>query len=305
MAKGESPQTPINSPFFSIINSEGKHLDFDEQYQSDFSEVDSNKIEENNSRNKNIINTIQSKSNSNSKTRENTKNTKDKFTCKKRKPTGRISNKNKEKGVKGKKNEYHKDNLIYKAKTTSFEAIRKCINKKIKKCMKGYCEIKKINSYQVKNGNVSFNIELMDKKIRNIFSVKISNIYKSKINSNSNYNYDYNKDFIDYIYKNKNKYPLLINIFEKTFLQCLNICRDLKYNENLTEENSCEIKEMEDLKIIFEEEINNKLKCKDDKYKEKLLYTIDNFKNIFLEKERNVKLKKKKDEKVEIFAKII
>ena len=283
MAKGESPQTPINSPFFYP---EGKHLDFDEQYQSDFSEVDSNKIEENNSRNKNIVNIIQSKSNSNSNTRENTKI---RFICKKRKPTGRISNKNKEKGVKGKKNEYHKDNLICKAKTTSFEAIRKFINKKIKKCMIGDFEIKKINSYQVKNGNVGFNRKLMKKKIKKIFSVEISNIYKYKSNGNGDYNIDFIKKIYEY------KYRLLINIFDKSFLQCLHICRGFKYNENFTEKYSVKIKQMKSLKTIFEKIIESKLKCEDDLYKKELVSTIDNLEIIFFKdkKKRKCRVKEK------------
>ena len=295
-----SKQSPPNSPLFSCDYSEIRenieHLYEDGKSQNDdLPELNimnnSHENKETNSVNKNIVNTIQTKSNSNSNTRENTKI---RFICKKR---GRISNdkKNKIKEIKCKKDKYHKDNLICKVKAAIFEAIRKFINKKIKKCMIGDFEIKKINSYQVKNGNVGFNRKLMKKKIKKIFSVEISNIYKYKSNGNGDYNIDFIKKIYEY------KYRLLINIFDKSFLQCLHICRGFKYNEYYTEKYSVKIKQMESLKTIFEKIINGKLKCEDDLYKKELVSTIDNLEIIFFKdkKKRKCRVKEKKKEEEE------
>lgn len=180
----------------------------------------------------------------------------------KNKTKGRISNKDKKNGKIGIKTKYHIDNIICKIKRILIETNRKFLNKKLKKIS----ELKKIDFKQI-----LFNRELIEKSIREILSVKISEKYKDCKE-------DHNKLLIDNIYKmneNQKNLGLLINILNKTFLESLQICRGYKCDEKFKEEYSDEMKE------LFEEIIEDKLKKENEFYKIIFWSVIDEFEIIF------------------------
>ena len=240
--------------------------------------------------NETINQTTINSNNSSSKTRENTI---PKFlTKKRRKPTGRISNEQKKKGIKGKKTDFNTDNCITKTKAAVIGTAKEVIDKEIKKKEENdIFELKRIDSSTYKNVSVKFNRELMGKTIEEIFKGKRSGLYK--------YFYD-NNGTIEYIKEDKDKkrYGFLNYIFPKTFLQYLKLCRGSEDDEDLTEEYSVEIKEM---RHIFEEKIKMKCKNKNEDYKKTLWNVINNFENIFKNKKerksrKNENERDKKDE---------
>ena len=134
----------------------------------------------------------------------------------------------------GKHNKFCKDNLTRKLKGKLFDAILNYINASFVtnkfEIFKTNLNIKKkpfflkIKQDIIKNINVNFNLNLLNSKLKKIFSNEIS----KKVIS---FGLNYNKNLIDKIYK-ENKYHKVIAILEKTFLECLEQFRGTKnYNE--------------------------------------------------------------------------
>jgi hypothetical protein len=151
----------------------------------------------------------------------------------------------------GKHNKNSPDNIIRKIKSKLFSAILLFLNISIK----GKYRLYKLKQEIIKDIGIKNNRELLNCKLKVIFSNEISSKY-------INYGADNNKIVIEKIYKD-NKDLKTIKILEKTFLECLEHYRGTKYfNElaGLENEYKTAIKEFED-------------KNESNKY-------IDNFKNL-------------------------
>jgi hypothetical protein len=118
---------------------------------------------------------------------------------------------NKDKKKKSSKRKYHSDCLRRKLKKCvlkySFELIKGKIRTK-------YTDLKKIGYAQTRKINISFEKKFIYKTLGDIFSAKITTRFKT-IGDKKNFN----KDRID---KLKLTNPELKNIFDVTFIQCLN-----------------------------------------------------------------------------------
>ena len=114
------------------------------------------------------------------------------------------------------------------------------------------------------DNTINFNRQLMDSKLKDIFS---NNEINGKFKLCEK---DYNKNVIDEIYKNN--IQEIINIFELTFLEAFNIFRGT--NEN-------EFTDFEKLNTVLEE---LKLKENDNEYVSKFQKVVMDFENYYLQK---------------------
>ena len=182
---------------------------------------------------------------------------------------GRKTNEQKTNGIKGKHNKYSPDNMLRKAKVIVFEAILQTINS-ILINIDVNKKLKILKNEQVKELKVSYNKELLNTKIKDIYSKEISSKYV--VDS------DYNEKMIKSIYEEKEKYTEVIKILEKTLEECFQDFRD-KENEN-------KLKEM--LKKI----IDIRLQKETNEYKNDVMDTINDFVKIFRETKKSRSSKK-------------
>jgi hypothetical protein len=173
-----------------------------------------------------------------------------------RKPKNPVSN--------GEHTKYSDDNILRKIKVKFFKKLVKYINDKIITKYKEIIKILKPLKGEIsQNNSIKFNIQLMDSKLKDIFS-------NNEINGKFKlYEKDYNKNIIDKIYQNN--IQELINIFDLTFLEVFNIFRDT--NEKT------EFKDFEKLNSVINE---LKLKEKDNDYVYKFQEVAMNFENYYL-----------------------
>ena len=136
----------------------------------------------------------------------------------------------------GKHNKFCSDNIVRKAKTNIFEIILILINMSImpkKEIQKKNSEKKisikpflvKIDQKIIKSINVEDNLKLLESTLKDIFSSKISDKFKSL-------EYDKNKKIIEEIYEEKTQ-KKTIAILNKTFKQCLEHINGINYDEDL------------------------------------------------------------------------
>lgn len=178
----------------------------------------------------------------------------------------------------GKHNKFSNDNLTRKLKAKLFDAILNYINQsfipiKFKTSNNFVDNINnknqffvKINQEIIKNINVKENLDLLNTKLKDIFSNKVSK-------KNSSFGLNYNKNLINKIYKEKQQHKI-ISILEMNFFQCLEHFRGTKYYE--------ELKGLEEYyKNMFTEFTMNGEK---DDYIYIFKYFINNFENYYKNK---------------------
>ena len=160
---------------------------------------------------------------------------------------------------------YSDDNILRKIKVKFLQKLIKYINGKIKPKYTGVVKLLKPLKGEISQDNtINFNRQLMDSKLKDIFS-------NNEINGKFKlYEKDYNKNVIDEIYKNN--IQEIINIFELTFLEAFNIFRGT--NEN-------EFTDFEKLNTVLEE---LKLKENDNEYVSKFQKVVMDFENYYLQK---------------------
>ena len=183
---------------------------------------------------------------------------------------GRKKKEQKEKGIKGLHNKYAKDNKLRKVKVLAFEAIFRTINSLLK-IVDENKQIKRLNNEQIKELKVSYNLILLNNKIKYIFSDKISTKYVDES--------DYNVKMINSIYEEKEKYEEAIKILDKTLEECFRDFRD-KENEN-------------ELKKMLIKVIDERLKNKEKEYIDDIWKIVFNYEKIFREIKKPRTSKKK------------
>ena len=160
---------------------------------------------------------------------------------------------------------YSDDNILRKIKVKFLQKLIKYINGKINPKYIGIVKLLKPLKGEISQDNtINFNRQLMDSKLKDIFS---NNEINGKFKLCEK---DYNKNVIDEIYKNN--IQEIINIFELTFLEAFNIFRGT--NEN-------EFTDFEKLNTVLEE---LKLKENDNEYVNKFKEVVMGFENYYLQK---------------------
>jgi hypothetical protein len=160
---------------------------------------------------------------------------------------------------------YSHDNILRKIKVKFFQKFMKYINGKIKSKYNGIIQkLLPLKGEICQNNAIKFNIQLLNTKLKDLFS-------NTKINKKFRlYNENYNKNVIDTIYNNNIKE--LIEIFDLTFLEMFNIFKD---------KNETKYNDFEKLNTVVEE---IKLKENDNYYAELFQNVAMNFENNYLEK---------------------
>ena len=137
----------------------------------------------------------------------------------------------------GKHNKFSKDNLTRKLKVKLFDAILNYINQSfipikfitsnnfVKNRNNKKQFFVKINQEIIKNINVKENLNLLNTKLKDIFSNEVSI-------KNTSFGLNYNKYLINKIYEEKQQHKV-ISILEMTFLECLEQFRGTKNNDKL------------------------------------------------------------------------
>ena len=185
----------------------------------------------------------------------------------------------------GKHDKFCYDNIVRKVKTKLFEIILFFINlsiipiekenqKKNSKKKEFYKPLLvKIDQEIIKTINVEDNLELLESKLKDIFSNKTSKKYK-------HLGLDRNKEIIDEIYEQKIQ-KNTISILNKTFDQCLDHINGINYDEDLA---GLELRYLN----IFKE-LRSKGNCED--YISEFKDMVKNFKSFY----KNKKARKKKE----------
>ena len=187
-------------------------------------------------------------------------------------------------GGNGKHDKFCKDNIVRKVKTNLFEIILFFINLSIKSIEKENKSknskkkyfykpyLVKIDQEIIKTINVEENLELINSKLKDIFSNKTSKKYK-------HLGLDKNKKIIDEIYEQKIQ-KKTISILNKTFEQCLEHINGINYDEDLA---GLELEYQRKLKNLRNNENN-------EDYISKFKDMVKNFKSFYY----NKKARKKK-----------
>ena len=160
---------------------------------------------------------------------------------------------------------YSNDNILRKIKVKFFQKLMKYINGKIKSKYNGIIQkLLPLKGEVSQNNTIKFNIQLLNTKLKDIFStIEINKKFRL-------YKENYNKNVIDTIYKNNIRE--LIEIFELTFLEIFNIFKDA---------NETKFNDFEKLNTVVEE---IKYKENDSYYAELFKNMAMNFENNYLEK---------------------
>ena len=179
-----------------------------------------------------------------------------------RKKTGR---KPKNTNSKSDHTKYSHDNISRKIKVKFFQKFMKYINGKIKSKYNGIIQkLLPLKGEICQNNTIKFNTQLLNTKLKDIFSTTEIN-RKFRL-----YGENYNKNVIDTIYNNNIKE--LIEIFELTFLEMINIFKD---------KNETKYNDFEKLNTVVEE---IKLKENDNYYAELFQSVAMNFENYYFNK---------------------
>ena len=209
-----------------------------------------------------------------------------------------ISGRKRKGGNYDNNNEHDKftdDNARRKVKRIVFTHLLKYINKQIKikyngKIGKGTFkkELQILNQAQIANSSITFNKELLNKTLYDIFSDKISSRY-------TNYSEDHNKKIIEELINEKDteKRTYFQNLFNLTFSDCLEYLSGDKHFDQL---NGLE------LFSEFKEIKHDYLKKYDDgeEYVKLLKYYLKEFKNIINRKSPRKSSKKRAKNKKNI-----
>ena len=160
---------------------------------------------------------------------------------------------------------YSHDNILRKIKVKFFQKLMKYINGKIKSKYNGIIQkLLPLKGEVSQNNTIKFNIQLLNTKLKDIFStIEINKKFRL-------YKENYNKNVIDTIYNNNIRE--LIEIFELTFLEIFNIFKDA---------NETKFNDFEKLNAVVEE---IKYKENDSYYAELFKNMAMNFENNYLEK---------------------
>jgi hypothetical protein len=160
---------------------------------------------------------------------------------------------------------YSHDNILRKIKVKFFQKLMKYINGKIKSKYNGIIQkLLPLKGEVSQNNTIKFNIQLLNTKLKDIFStIEINKKFRL-------YKENYNKNVIDTIYNNNIKE--LIEIFDLTFLEMFNIFKD---------KNETKFNDFEKLNTVVEE---IKYKENDSYYSELFKNMAMNFENNYLEK---------------------
>ena len=185
----------------------------------------------------------------------------------------------------GKHDKFCYDNIVRKVKTKLFEIILFFINlsiipiekenqKKNSKKKEFYKPLLvKIDQEIIKTINVEDNLELLESKLKDIFSNKTSKKYK-------HLGLDRNKKIIDEIYEQKIQ-KNTISILNKTFDQCLDHINGINYDEELA---GLELRYLNIFKDL-------RSRGNSEDYISKFKYMVKNFKSFY----KNKKARKKKE----------
>lgn len=185
----------------------------------------------------------------------------------------------------GKHDKFCYDNIVRKVKTKLFEIILFFINlsiipiekenqKKNSKKKEFYKPLLvKIDQEIIKTINVEDNLELLESKLKDIFSNKTSKKYK-------HLGLDRNKKIIDEIYEQKIQ-KNTISILNKTFDQCLDHINGINYDEDLA---GLELRYLNIFKDL-------RSRGNSEDYISKFKYMVKNFKSFY----KNKKARKKKE----------
>ena len=185
----------------------------------------------------------------------------------------------------GKHDKFCYDNIVRKVKTKLFEIILFFINlsiipiekenqKKNSKKKEFYKPLLvKIDQEIIKTINVEDNLELLESKLKDIFSNKTSKKYK-------HLGLDRNKKIIDEIYEQKIQ-KKTISILNKTFDQCLDHINGINYDEELA---GLELRYLNIFKDL-------RSRGNSEDYISKFKYMVKNFKSFY----KNKKARKKKE----------
>ena len=160
---------------------------------------------------------------------------------------------------------YSNDNILRKIKVKFFQKLMKYINGKIKSKYNGIIQkLLPLKGEVSQNNTIKFNIQLLNTKLKDIFStIEINKKFRL-------YKENYNKNVIDTICNNNIRE--LIEIFELTFLEIFNIFKDA---------NETKFNDFEKLNTVVEE---IKYKENDSYYAELFKNMAMNFENNYLEK---------------------
>ena len=226
--------------------------------------------------------------------KENNNKKKNLFNTRKNNNYGR---KKKDSGEIGKHKDSAPDNMRQKVKTLTFKLINQIINEELKKInIKDLENINPVKLFQINNEQTSnktqkYNLELLNKSIRSIFSVPISGKSNNKKNHNEeliNKIYEINRDRNLENQKKTNKIIKFLNMKLKDFFDYVSIIMD---NKNLEDKIDCKDDDIEGIikKFVLKlEEEFSKEKNNED-YNKKLKEKIKNFPSVI----SNMKVRKK------------
>ena len=153
-------------------------------------------------------------------------------------------------------NHLSSDKFIKKIRIMILNAIFKFINEKIKICFnnnigKGICikQFLPINKAALSHSSVEYDKEFLNIKLKEIFS-SISNKFTNILNTK-------NKELIEYLINIEDKGKYFQELFELSFLDCLEHIRGSKKSELLNDLPNIDNILMQDGKNINEDELNN------------------------------------------------
>ena len=202
-----------------------------------------------------------------------------------------LGRKKKNSGEIGEHTKNSEDNMIRKFKPRLKNALKDLINSRIKENIRfpdniingqkyKTIEILDINQKQAKDTSVEMNRELLQKTIKDFFSVDISGNY-------SNYPKNFNELLIKELYK-KEKGEKVTCILEKTVLESIKYFR--KDEDVINDPNYSCFKGLEKSFEDFKQELLIK---NNEKYTNNMIYLIENFENIYYNKRSRAKRSKK------------
>ena len=183
----------------------------------------------------------------------------------------------------GEHNKYSDDNILRKLKNAVLNDALEFINAKITEKYPDECLISKkeillfrLQQKPLERGKADYNKELLNRTLGSIFSEEISSKY-------TKHSPNHNKEVIEKLIndEDKDKQIYFNNLFNLTFMDCLNHFRSTKYIK--------ELEGMEKFEKYYEK--NNLDKC--DKYEKVMRYFLINYEKIIIDKKvRNYKKKK-------------
>ena len=202
-----------------------------------------------------------------------------------------LGRKKKNSGEIGEHTKNSEDNMIRKFKPRLKKALKDLINSRIKENIKfpdniingqkyKTIEILDINQKQAKDTSVEMNRELLQKTIKDFFSVNISGNY-------SNYPKNFNEILIKELYKKENGEKVTC-ILEKTVLESIKYFR--KDEDVINDPNYSCFKGLEKNFEDFKQELLTK---NNEKYTNNMIYLIKNFENMYYNKRSRAKRSKK------------